>query len=74
MALLILLFVGLKAGWHLGGWVLRCGRITAYFCLRSVIKPLITTIEQSRIVKSMGQLSAADRESLGKVIQTILGS
>lgn len=40
----------------------------------SVLKPLIATIEQTRIIKTMGQLSAADRESLGKVIQTILGS
>jgi mRNA interferase MazF len=40
----------------------------------SVLKPLIATIEKSRIVKTMGQLSAADRESLGKVIQAILGN
>jgi mRNA interferase MazF len=40
----------------------------------SVLKPLIATIEQSRIVKTMGQLSEADQKSLGKVIQTILGS
>ncbi len=40
----------------------------------SVLKPLIATIEQNRIVKTMGRLSAADRESLGKVIRTILGS
>ncbi len=47
---------------------------TAGLVKPSVFKPLIATIEQSRIVKTMGQLSAADRESLGKVIQTILGS
>lgn len=40
----------------------------------SVIKPLIATIEQRRIIKTMGQLSATDRENLEKVIQTILGS
>lgn len=39
----------------------------------SVLKPLIATLEQNQIVKVMGQLSAADRESLGKVIRTILG-
>lgn len=40
----------------------------------SVLKPLIATIEQNRVVKTMGQLSVADRQSLGKVIQTILGT
>lgn len=40
----------------------------------SVRKPLIATIEQNRVVKTMGQLSVADRQSLGKVIQTILGT
>lgn len=40
----------------------------------SVIKPLIATIEQSRIIKTMGQLSVTDRDCLSKVIQTILGS
>lgn len=39
----------------------------------SVLKPLIATIEQNQIVRVMGRLSPADRESLGKVIQTILG-
>ncbi len=39
----------------------------------SVLKPLIATLEQHQIVKSIGRLSAADRQSLGKVIQTILG-
>jgi len=34
---------------------------------------LIATLEQKQIVKVMGQLSATDRESLGKVIQVILG-
>lgn len=40
----------------------------------SVFKPLIATIEQSRIIKTMGQLSVTDRDCLNKVIQTILGS
>lgn len=40
----------------------------------SVLKPLIASIEQTRIIKIMGQLSAADQKSLSKVIQTILGS
>lgn len=40
----------------------------------SVLKPLIATIEQNRIIKTMGQLSAADRENVSKVIQTILGN
>jgi len=40
----------------------------------SVLKPLVTTIEQARIVKTMAQLSAANRESVHKVIQTVLGS
>jgi len=31
----------------------------------SVFKPLIATIEQNRIVKTVGQLSATDREGLG---------
>jgi mRNA interferase MazF len=39
----------------------------------SVFKPLIATIEQSQIIREMGQLSATDRESLEKVIRTILG-
>ena len=39
----------------------------------SVLKPLIATIEQARIVKPMGQLSATDQVHLKTVIQTILG-
>lgn len=39
----------------------------------SALKPLIATLEQNQIVRVLGQLSAVDRESLGKVIQTILG-
>jgi mRNA interferase MazF len=39
----------------------------------SVLKPLIATLEQSQIVRVIGQLSAADRAGLEQVIQTILG-
>ena len=39
----------------------------------SVLKPLVATIEQSRIIKTMGQLSVDDKKSLASVIQTILG-
>ena len=39
----------------------------------SVFKPLIATLEQTQIVKVMGQLSNANRESLSKVLQGILG-
>ena len=39
----------------------------------SVIKPLIATLEQRQIVRVMGQLSEADQEELGKVIQGVLG-
>jgi mRNA interferase MazF len=39
----------------------------------SLLKPLIATLAQEQIVKTMGRLSAADRKSLGKVVQTILG-
>ncbi len=40
----------------------------------SMLKPLIATIEQSRIVKSMGRLSAADRKNLSGLIERILGN
>lgn len=40
----------------------------------SVLKPLIATLEQRQIVRGMGQLSAADQETLQAVIQAILGS
>ncbi|MEJ2693185.1 MAG: type II toxin-antitoxin system PemK/MazF family toxin [Candidatus Thiodiazotropha sp.] len=39
----------------------------------SVLKPLIATIEQKRIIKTMGQLSPADRQGLQRTLQTILG-
>jgi mRNA interferase MazF len=40
----------------------------------SVLKPLIATIEQSHIIKTMGRLSVSDQETLGIVIQTIIGT
>lgn len=39
----------------------------------SLFKPLIATLEQNQIVNVLGQLSTADRKSLGEVIHTILG-
>lgn len=39
----------------------------------SVLKPLIATLEQSQIVKVMGQLPASDLQGLQNVLQTILG-
>lgn len=38
----------------------------------SLFKPLIATLEQNQIVNVLGQLSTADRKSLGEVIHTIL--
>ncbi len=38
----------------------------------SMIKPLIATLEQNKIIKIMGQLSAADSNALTHVLQTIL--
>lgn len=40
----------------------------------SILKPLIATLEQNQIVKTMGQLSDLDSENLSGVIQTILGN
>ena len=39
----------------------------------SVIKPVIATLEQRLIIKSLGQLQAADRDALKHVIAQILG-
>ena len=39
----------------------------------SVLKPLIATLEQTQIVKVMGQLSATDQQGLQDTMQTILG-
>lgn len=46
---------------------------TAGLIKPSVLKPLIATIEQTRIIKTMGQLSINDKNSLAIVIQTIFG-
>ena len=40
----------------------------------SMIKPLITTLEQNKIVRNMGQLSNTDRKMLDTIIHTILGN
>ena len=40
----------------------------------SMIKPLVATLEQNKIVKNMGQLSNTDRKMLDTIIQTILGN
>ena len=40
----------------------------------SVIKPVITTIEKSLVIKIMGQLTQQDRFRLSKSLDTILGS
>lgn len=39
----------------------------------SVLKPLIATLEQTQIVKAMGQLAPGDQQGLECVLQTILG-
>ena len=39
----------------------------------SVIKPVIATLEQRLIIKSLGQLQAADRQALKYAIAQILG-
>lgn len=39
----------------------------------SVLKPLIATLEQTQIVKVMGQLSVTDQQGLEKALQAILG-
>jgi len=39
----------------------------------SMFKPLIATIEQTRIIRVMGHLSAADQNGLHVVLQKILG-
>lgn len=40
----------------------------------SVLKPLIATLEQTQIVKVMGELSVADKGGLRETLQTILGA
>lgn len=39
----------------------------------SVLKPLIATLEQTQIIKVMGQLSVTDQQGLEKALQAILG-
>lgn len=39
----------------------------------SMLKPLIATLEQTQIVKVMGQLSVTDQQGLEKALQAILG-
>lgn len=39
----------------------------------SVLKPLIATLEQTQIIQTLGQLSAADRTGLQQILQIILG-
>ena len=39
----------------------------------SVLKPLIATLDKEQIVKTLGQLSPADRKRLAGVLDNILG-
>lgn len=39
----------------------------------SVLKPVVTTIEQGLVVRTMGALSAADLRSLREVIAQVIG-
>lgn len=39
----------------------------------SVIKPVITTIEKSLVIRKLGKLPESDRNNLKEVIQLILG-
>jgi mRNA interferase MazF len=39
----------------------------------SVIKPLLTTIEASLVLRQLGKLHADDQDSLRKVIAAVLG-
>jgi len=39
----------------------------------SVIKPVISTIEKSLVIRKLGQLLESDRENLINIIKTILG-
>lgn len=40
----------------------------------SGLKPLIATLEQTQIIRAMGQLSTTDQNGLHSVLQNILGS
>lgn len=39
----------------------------------SVIKPVVTTIEKSLVIKKLGQLQSSDCQNLKNMIQAILG-
>jgi mRNA interferase MazF len=39
----------------------------------SAIKPLITTVERSLVIRRLGRLKDQDREALKRAIQAILG-
>ena len=39
----------------------------------SVLKPVFTTIEQGLVVRTMGQLNAADAKTLREVIANVIG-
>lgn len=40
----------------------------------SVIKPVITTIEQKLVIRKLGTLQPSDQQDLHQLLQTILGS
>jgi mRNA interferase MazF len=40
---------------------------------QSVLKPVFTTIEQHLVIRTMGQLSAADAKALRQVIGDVIG-
>lgn len=40
---------------------------------QSVLKPLIATVEQKRVLKRIGTLTSNDQKQLTQVIQTIIG-
>jgi mRNA interferase MazF len=39
----------------------------------SLIKPILTTIEKNLVLKKLGHLSEKDRQTLQKILQTIMG-
>ncbi|MDP1652217.1 MAG: type II toxin-antitoxin system PemK/MazF family toxin [Rhodocyclaceae bacterium] len=39
----------------------------------SVLKPLLATIEQGLVIRALGALSAADKDTLHKTISTVIG-
>lgn len=46
---------------------------TAGLIKPSVIKPIFTTVEKGLIIRSLGKLQQDDRQTLQKVLHTILG-